>query len=123
MYRVKVVASDRPSNSPDDALTRERESFGFLVDHDAPRVELSAKTRGAGIILSDELTRIAKAEYALDGGPWTPIFPDDGLFDSRREQVALSLPDLSPGTHLLMIKATDAAGNVGTGDLLLSAPK
>ena len=120
LYRVKVVASDRPSNSPDDVLTRERESLSFLVDHDPPRVELAAKDRGARITLSDTLTRIAKAEYAVDGGPWTPIFPDDGLFDSPREQISLSLPDLAAGTHILMVKATDAAGNVETGDLLLS---
>jgi hypothetical protein len=120
LYRVKVVASDRPSNSPDDALTRERESLSFLVDHDSPNVALTAKSRGAGIALTDDRTRIAKAEYAVDGGPWTPIFPDDGIFDSQREQITLSLPDLAPGTHILMVKATDAAGNIGTGDLLLS---
>ncbi len=119
LYRVKVVASDRSSNSPDDALTRERESSSFLVDHDPPRVGLAAKGRGASIDLADDLTRIAKAEYAIDGRPWTPIFPDDELFDSTHEPITLSLPDLAAGTHVLMVKATDAAGNVGTGDLLL----
>ena len=120
LYRVKVVATDRPSNSPDDALSRERESLGFLVDHDPPHVGLAAQDRGASITLTDDLTRITKAEYAVDGGPWTPIFPDDGLFDSPRERIKLSLPDLAPGSHILMVKATDAAGNVGTGDVLLS---
>jgi hypothetical protein len=120
LYRVRVVATDRPSNTPDDALSRERESINFLVDHDPPRVGLTAKDRGAAIALSDDLTRITKAEYAVDGGPWTPIFPDDGIFDSEREQITLSLPQIGAGTHILMVKATDAAGNVGTGDLLLS---
>ncbi|MGP0069539.1 MAG: hypothetical protein ACLQGP_38815 [Isosphaeraceae bacterium] len=118
-YRIKLVASDRPSNSPDQALTRERESLTFLVDHDPPRVRLASKGRGASLILTDELTRLVKAEYAVDGGPWTPIFPDDGLFDSSHEQITLSLPDLKPGTHVLMVKATDSAGNIGTGDALL----
>jgi hypothetical protein len=122
LYRVRVVASDRPSNSPDDALTRERESLSFLVDHDPPRVTLEAKKQGARITLTDELTRIVRAEYAVDGGPWTPIFPDDTLFDSQREHITLSLPDLAAGTHILLVKATDAAGNVGTGDLLLTVP-
>jgi hypothetical protein len=121
-YRVKLVASDRPSNSPEEALTRDRESVTFLVDHDSPRVRLQPKGRGAAIVLDDDLTRLVKAECAIDGGPWTPIFPDDGLFDSLREQITLSLPDLKPGTHLLMVKATDAAGNVGSGDALLNVP-
>jgi hypothetical protein len=118
-YRIRVVASDRPSNRPDDALTRERASLSFLVDHDPPRVRLQARGRGAGISLVDELTRIVKAEYAVDGGPWTPMFPDDEIFDSLEERITLTLPDLAAGVHILMVKATDAAGNVGTGDALL----
>ena len=34
--------------------------------------------------------------------------------------VTPSLPETS-GSHLLMIKTTDAAGNVGTGDALIQA--
>src|SRR5262249_3641053 len=121
-YRVKVLASDRPSNSADEALSRDRESLSFLVDHEPPRVRIAIKPGGASVVLQDDLTRIVKAESATDGGPWTPIFPDDGLFDSLREVITLSLPDLKPGTHLLMVKATDAAGNVSTGDALLEVP-
>ncbi|MFI5457183.1 MAG: hypothetical protein ACHRXM_17190, partial [Isosphaerales bacterium] len=120
-YRLKLVASDRPSNSPGDALTRDRESLTFLVDHDPPSVNLTPRGRGASIDLKDELTRLVKADYALDGGPWTPIFPDDGLFDTLHEKITLSLPDLKPGMHVLMIRATDSAGNVGAGDALIEA--
>jgi hypothetical protein len=118
-YRVKLMASDRPANSPDDALTRERESVTFLVDHDAPAVNVTPRGKGAVITLSDKLTRLVKTDYALDGGPWVPLFPDDGLFDTHQERITLSLPELKPGVHLLMVRATDSAGNVGTGDALL----
>ncbi len=74
-------------------------------------------------MLKDELTRLVKADYALDGGHWVPIFPDDGLFDSPREKITLSLPDLKPGTHLIMVRATDSAGNLGTGDALIKVDK
>ena len=118
-YRLKLVTSDRPSNSPDDAMTRERESVTFIVDHDAPRVSVTPKGRGAAIVLKDELTRLVKADYALDGGAWTPVFPDDRLFDTTRETINLSLPNLKAGSHLIMVRATDSAGNIGTGDALI----
>ena len=51
--------------------------------------------------------------------PGRPIFPDDELFDSSEEKITLRIPDLKRGTHLLMVRATDAAGNVGTGDALV----
>jgi hypothetical protein len=81
---------------------------------------VTPRDRKALIVLTDNLTRLTKAEYALDGGNWTPLFPDDGLFDTLREQVTLALPDLKPGVHLLMVRATDAAGNTGSGDALIA---
>jgi hypothetical protein len=118
-YLLKLTATDRPSNSADDALSRDRESITFLVDHDPPAVTVTPKGAGASIALKDELTRLVKADYAVDGGTWTPIFPDDELFDSGEEKITLRIPDLKRGVHLLMVRATDAAGNVGTGDGLI----
>jgi hypothetical protein len=118
-YRLKLTATDRPSNSPDDAATRERESTSFVVDHEAPQVTITPREKKAVVALADGLTRLTRADFALDGGPWTPLFPDDGLFDSPREQITLALPDLKPGVHLLMVRASDAAGNVGSGDTLV----
>ena len=118
-YRVRLSVTDRPSNSPDDAITRDRESTSFIVDHEPPQVTVTPREKKALIVLSDNLTRVVKAEYALDGGAWTPLFPDDGLFDTLREQINITLPDLKPGAHLLMVRATDAAGNVGSGDALV----
>jgi hypothetical protein len=122
-YRLKLVASDRLSNSPDDALTRDRESLSFIVDHDSPTVTVAPRKSGAEIVLKDELTRLVKADYALDGGRWVPIFPDDGLFDTDHEKITLALPDLKPGVHLVMVRATDSAGNVGAGDALIEVKK
>jgi hypothetical protein len=118
-YRLELVGSDRPSNSPDEALSRTRESVAFIVDHDAPTVKLTPQARGAAIVLKDELTRLVKADYALDGGNWVPVFPDDGIFDTLQEKITVSLPDLKPGAHLLMVRAADSAGNIGTGDTLI----
>ncbi len=118
VYRLKVVASDRPSNPDGSAFSRELVSEPFLVDHQAPTVAISAEGKTFKIALKDDLTRLVKAAYALDGGEWTAIFPDDGLFDSTAETITLKLPDLKPGAHVLTVRATDAAGNVGTGDVV-----
>jgi hypothetical protein len=119
-YRLRLSVTDRPSNSPDDAFTRDRESPSFLVDHEPPQVSVEPREKKAQIMLADNLTRLVKAEYAIDGGVWTPLFPDDGLFDTLREQINIALPELKPGVHLLLVRATDAAGNVGTGDVLMT---
>ncbi len=119
-YRVRVTASDRPSNSPADALVRDRVSDPFLVDHQPPTVSVEAKSGGVSVAIKDDQTRIVKAAYALDGGEWVPVFPVDGLFDTPTESITIPLPDLKLGTHVLMVRATDAAGNLGTGDVVIS---
>jgi hypothetical protein len=119
-YRLKLIACDRPSNSAAEAFSRDRESVSFIVDHEPPRVNVTQKGNGAVIRLQDELTRLVKAEYSVDGASWVPVFPDDGLFDTLREEITLHLPDLKSGVHVLMVRASDAAGNVGSGDALLN---
>lgn len=124
VYRLRVSASDRGSNPPREALTSSLSSVPFVVDHQAPGValEVAEEGRSVRVELRDDLTRLVKAEYALDGGDWAAVFPDDGLFDANRETLAIALPALKAGTHVLMIRATDAAGNVGTGDVVLQRP-
>ncbi len=77
------------------------------MDHDAPAVTLAPKEAVVSITLKDDLTRLVKADYAVDGGAWTPVFPDDELFDAREEKITLRIPDLKRGTHLVMVRATD----------------
>lgn len=122
VYRVRITASDRPSNAPEDALERQLTSEPFLVDHQAPGISLQRDGRVVSVTLKDELTRLVRASYSLDGGEWTPVFPGDGLFDAKAESVPIELPELKAGTHVLMVRATDAAGNSGTGDLVFRLP-
>jgi hypothetical protein len=119
LYKVRLTASDRPSNNADDALSREKVSETFIVDHEPPSVTIKALSRRAVATLKDKLTRITKSAYAVDGGDWIPVFPEDGLFDTPSETVTIPLPNLKPGTHVLVVRATDSAGNVGTGDALI----
>ena len=82
LYRLRLIASDRPSNNPDDALDpRAREPSSSSITNRPGHRDASRKDRRL-IALKDNLTRLVKADYALDGGDWTPLFPDDGLFDT-----------------------------------------
>jgi hypothetical protein len=121
-YRLRLTATDRPSNPPGDALVRELTSEPFVVDHQAPTVTVTPKGRGAAVTLKDDLTRLVKAAYAVDGGEWVAAFPTDDLFDTTNETITINLPDLKSGMHVLMVRATDAAGNVGSGDAVLVVP-
>ncbi|MBZ5719494.1 MAG: hypothetical protein LAO03_03850 [Acidobacteriia bacterium] len=89
-YTVKVVASDGPSHSPDQALTAERESARFEVDTTAPQIEnLTASVQGSEIHVGfralDSFSAIKRAEYSVDAGDWQFVEPVGQLSDSKTE--------------------------------------
>jgi hypothetical protein len=123
LYEIRVEASDRADNPADSVLTASRVSRAFVVDHTPPAVTpkvAAAKPSETTFEVagSDSLTRLVGASYSIDSGEWTKVFPIDRIFDSRGESFRFTPPDLKPGTHLVMVRLVDAAGNVGTGDLV-----
>ena len=53
-------------------------------------------------------------EVAVDGGPWTPLSPLDGVADSEQEDYRLLLPHApEAGVRSLIVRAIDASGNLG----------
>jgi sugar lactone lactonase YvrE len=100
-YTIKVVASDAPSHSPDEALTDERESPRFEVDNTPPRVEeLHATVEGGEVHItfraSDNYSPIKLAEYSLDAGDWQFIEPVGQISDNKVENYDFAVP--APGT-------------------------
>ncbi len=89
-YRIRVVASDEPSHSPEDALTGERVSGSFEVDSTPPRIDaLQAvpdnDTLHISFRASDSYAPIKRAEFSIDAGDWQVIEPVGGLSDARTE--------------------------------------
>jgi hypothetical protein len=118
-YLLKVRASDRRSNPPDIALAGELESSGFEIDNVAPTVQVGAMRReGTGFIVAADIrdgdSAIKSVEYSLDAQRWQTAFPRDGILDARQESFELRLEADAAG-RTLVIRATDALGNVGTG--------
>ena len=114
-YRLRITASDEPSNPPADALTGQLVSEVFTIDNTPPRISGLAATRNGGKLevrwhAADSLSNIAKAEYSLDGGEWTVAAPITKLSDSLELDYALSL-DAAPGEHTVAIRVEDDCAN------------
>ena len=120
-YVLKVLASDRRSNPADSALGGELESSSFEIDNVAPVVQIgSLRKDGTRFIVPAEIrdtdSAVMKVEYSLDAQRWQPAFPRDGILDGRQEAFDIRLEADAAG-RTLVIRATDAFGNVGTGQV------
>jgi hypothetical protein len=121
-YYLKLVASDSPSNPSDQALTATRESERFDVDNSQPEILnlRAAAPKGASgdftvtFEVRDPSIPVARAEYSLDSGDWSLIFPKGDLSDSREESYEVALKHLSPGEHTISVRAADRNENLTT---------
>jgi sugar lactone lactonase YvrE len=115
-YYLKIVASDAPSNPPNDALTAERQSDRFEVGNTPPRVDdLHAQTSGQSATLSFGATStsgaIARASYSVDSADWQIVFPVGQLTDAPKENYRWEVPNLPAGEHTVSVRITDRFGN------------
>jgi hypothetical protein len=119
-YIIKITASDAPDNPAGQALIGERVSEPVDIDNTPPAVrevgQPQIKPDGERVVfdVEDATGKVRKADLSVDGAPWTPIFPDDGIADSGRERYSIDLPLLPPGEHTVSLRAFDTSGNVGT---------
>ena len=126
-YRLKVVASDAPSNPYDRFLVGELISDPFVIANAVPQIEMTAnKLSGRKVEAQFQarvLTgRMATAEFSVDGGEWFLVFPVDGIADSAQEEYRILTPELAVGEHLIGIRASDRGGNTGTAKLVVRIP-
>ncbi len=127
VYRVKVVASDAPSNPYDKFLIGELISAPFAIANTSPKLEITGnKVSGKRVEAQFRAVvatgRIGTAEFSIDGGEWNLVFPVDGIADSAQEDYKITTPELPMGEHLIGIRASDANGNTGTAKLLVKIP-
>ncbi len=124
VYQVKVSVSDSPSNPAETARDAEMVSAPFLIDNTPPVVKAGRATRTGtraeiGFEAQDAASMLRRAEYSLDAGPWNPVYPEDGILDSRRETFRVAVENLKPGEHLVTLRVTDSAGNPGLGKAVI----
>ena len=113
-YRIKVLASDEPSNPPDRVTRHELESGLVTVDNTPPTlVELERvgrRLRGKAV---DGVGPIARIEVSVAGSnEWLPLRPMDSIFDEATEGFDVDLGDWLPaGKRIIAVRAYDSANN------------
>ncbi len=118
-YYLKIVASDAPSNPSGEGLSSERESDRFVVDNTPPTIaQLTAEPVSAGVRVRFQanapVSFISRAQYSLDAGDWTLVFPAGGLSDAPRENYDFQLPKISAGEHTVTVRVYDQFENVSS---------
>lgn len=121
-YILRVSASDSPSNPAGLALSGEADSAAFDVDNTPPTITVTdVRREGTRTIVtfeaSDDQSAIQRMDYSVDAGRWRPIYPKDGICDSRQEQFELVLEGDPSGT---VLRAIDAMDNVATAPAQLT---
>lgn len=111
-YRLKLVTTDKFFNDPDYGFTTEKKSSPLLVDNTQPEfdsLELTGdRVRFTGV---DETSRIMLAQYRLNGDPWRTVWPEDRIFDEKRETFSIPLPDRAESGDTLEFRLLDEGGN------------
>ena len=135
-YTIKVVASDAPSHSPEQALTAEKESARFEVDTTPPQIEnLTASVEGDKIHVTfravDGFSNIKRADYSVDAGEWQFVEPVGQLSDSKTESYdfRVALPAANPATakaatagqpeHVVVVRVYDRFDNMNSAKTVI----
>jgi hypothetical protein len=127
VYYLKIAASDAPSNPTGDGLSTERESDRFEVANTPPSIaQLSADAASAGVHVkfqaSAPVSFITRAQYSLDAGDWTLIFPAGGLSDSSKENYDFQLQKVMTGEHTVTVRVYDQFENVTSAKATVRIP-
>jgi hypothetical protein len=123
-YRLRVTASDAPSNPPGEALTTQIVSAPFTIDNTPPNISGLAATRNGGKLqvrwhAADALSNLDRAEYSLDGGDWTVAAPVTRLSDSPELDYELNL-DAPAGEHTIAVRVWDGNDNLAVDKVVVA---
>ena len=115
-YRVRVTATDAPSNAVGEERTDQILSEPFTVDNTPPSItRFDARPEDGAIAIEgqaeDGASALSKIEVSVDNDAWRPVTPEGGLTDAREETFRARLPDVAKGEHTVGLRVTDLAGN------------
>lgn len=101
----------RPSVRPDSLQYSGGTGVPLTIRGAATDVALPNKNPwhlGAGDSIT--IATVDSIWHRLDGGPWVPVAPDDGIFDEGSERFTFLLSAPGIGNHLLEFQAQNSSG-------------
>lgn len=118
-YYFKLVCSDIPSNTAEDALKTELVTPLQIIDNSAPSLQ-NIKTEKisdneyqiSGKVI-DEYSDIQSIEYSVNATDWVYLLPRDRIFDSNTEYFSFNMNTKSE-TDIIIIRVTDRYNNIST---------
>lgn len=116
-YRARVTVSDELSNPGAEAMSGAKISEPFLIDNSAPIVsQLSASAADGRLRIAfrakDAASKIAAAEYSLNGGDWKPLSPVNGLYDASELDFDFDAGPAEAGQSIAAVRVRDSQGNL-----------
>ncbi len=117
-YQIRLVVSDRASNSTDQAREAQALLPYVTVDNTPPRLRIKAVRGTAGVVLVEGEAedappgRILRLRASANGKDWVLLGAKDGLFDSASEAFSGTLSAPATGPVDIVVQALDAHGNV-----------
>jgi len=124
-YVLRVVAKDTPENPGGQALSGERTTEPFDLDNTQPTVtaagqpQVTGETARVSFTANDRSSYLMRAEFSVNGGPWSTVFADDGISDSSDERYTFDVPLRTSGEHVVTLRVFDASGNAGNARAVL----
>jgi hypothetical protein len=113
-YVIRVAASDAPSNPASLSLQSDRESGAFDVDNTPPSVTAQATGSRVRAQVKDDSSPVRRTEYSVDGSAWEEVHPTDGISDTTEETYEFAPETVTPGPHVVVVRAMDLLGNVAS---------
>jgi hypothetical protein len=110
-YEVRLTISDAPGN-PQGALTAAREGIELIVDNSVPSITSRVDGTKARVRVSDALSPIVKAEYAIDAKEWVRMTPVDGIADTPVEEFEIDASAVKG--KFVIVRVVDEQYNVAT---------
>ncbi len=127
-YQVQVVATDSPDNAITEAKTVAKVTSAFAIDTLPPVLSgIKTEFNGAKVILTgnvkDATSIISEVRIQIDSQQdWQLAASSDKIFDSPSEDFRIETRALPPGTHRILIRATDSAGNSAYETRVIQVP-